>query len=315
MNATNLHRPGITRPLHANATQFGASPLTQKPAPEEGVQALLNYYQQRHPTPPLGSETDIFVRRHPAPDTRFANDADLVHAVNQLVDSMSEKQVQQFSHLFRSLMTSSQTPIGYTLFGDKPMSFVEFDEVRTEELAEPARAWLRFAEKKLPNSNFKLQLKDQSPPNIYIFNKYVFLHAVNKNLPAFKAVLGPNITPDLIFEDIANDRLNVLSKLRSQALYGLLFGLPPEDVLSGDEDNINRDEWKPVTDFDPTANDRRGNRVRLPGALSIRITNPGSMALVESWKQLQPHLQAIVDIQDNRKFLRKMIMPFVRDQG
>jgi len=99
-------------------------------------------------------------------------------------------------------------------------------------------------------------------------------------------------------------------------LYGLLFGLTPEDVQgysSEDGDGLSRGEWKPVTDFDTAPKDY--SRVRVPGALYIKTTNPASMALVESWKKLQPHLQSIVDIQDNHEFLKKMMLPFVREQG
>lgn len=235
--------------------------------------------------------------------------------VEAVLNHMPLAHVRELSLFFRLMMKSRQTPIGYTMFGDKPMSFIECDEVKEFNLMSAYGLWQRYA-RQLPMDNTLLRIARVSPddplPDIYIINKAAFLKTVRDHLDLFKTVLGHNITPERLLDDIMADDSPILSnKLNdSQRLYGLLFGLTPKDTEDADsftsEPGSLPAHMIPVRAFDPSGN-QHYRRVGLPLGLNIHGCNPQSFALVRHWKEQQPFLQQIADIPNDRNFLRTVM--------
>ena len=236
--------------------------------------------------------------------------------VEALLNQMPPDHARELSRFFRLMLKSRQTPIGYTLFGDKPMSFVECDEVMQFRLMPAYALWQHYA-RHLPSENtlFRIMRDDSDDPlpDIYIINKSAFLKTVHRNLDQFKAVLGDDITPKKLLDDIMADESPILrNKLNnSQRLYGLLFGLTPEDTEDADSfmdasAQTLPPHMIPVQHFDPSGN-QNYRRVSLPFALNIHGRKPTSFALVRHWKEQQPYLQQIADIPNDRDFLRTIM--------
>lgn len=228
---------------------------------------------------------------------------------------MAEKDLKKLSHFFRTMMASAQTPIGYTVFGDKPMSFVECDEVEAEHLMRPYRTWKKY-EKQIPMDNlcFRIQREpsdfgEAGEADIFIINKSEFLKTVANHISKFRAVLGNDITPEKLLNDYLNDESLILqNKLNnSEELHGLLFGLTTGDTQDADlpyeEIKILHKYFIDMAKFGPTDN-HHYTKVILPQALGINGANPPSFSLVRKWKAMQPTLQEIVDIKDDRLFLQ-----------
>jgi hypothetical protein len=239
--------------------------------------------------------------------------------VNQILAKMPTQDIQALNYLFRTLMTSEQTPIGYTFFFDKPMSFVEFDEVRNKKLMPAFQIWKKYAAELLPdNVHFRLAYPiDKASayadfPSIYILNKKAFLNKVRQHISDFREMLGHKMTPKTLFDRIMSDEENILHyKLKSsEALYGLLFGLTIADVTMADSR-----VFKAVYKFDaisPAYNNDH-TRVILPQGLSIDRNNQESKKLIDHWQSVQKELQKIVDVKDSVEFLRIMLRKYIDD--
>jgi hypothetical protein len=219
---------------------------------------------------------------------------------------MPDAHVRELSRFFRLMMTSRETPLGYTLFGDKPMSFIEFDEVAERNLMAGYRLWSHYA-KQLPEDNHQFRIQRDGPDDrelsIFLINKAAFLKTVERNLPLFKEVLGDDITPQELLDDIISDESLILhNKLNSsQCLYGLLFGLTPKDVF---QERLSRQvSLIHTAHYDNCADNQNYKRVGLPRALLINSRSPESLSLVRHWKEQQPYLQRLVDTPNDRAFL------------
>jgi hypothetical protein len=226
--------------------------------------------------------------------------------VAQVLHSMPDAHVRELSRFFRLMMTSRQTPLGYTLFVDKPMSFIEFDEVEEQNLMSGYRLWSHYA-KQLPTDNhlFRIQRSNSkdSSPYIFLINKAAFRKTVERNQELFKEILGQGMTPQKLLDDIMRDDSPILkNKLNgSQRLFGLLFGLTPEDVF---EERLSKQDYLiPMAHYDNWADNRNYTRVGLPLALLINSRSPGSLSLVRHWKEKQPYFQQLVDAPNYKAFL------------
>ncbi len=208
-------------------------------------------------------------------------------------------------------MTSNETPIGYTMFGDKPMSFVEFDEIEETGLNTLYPTWQQY-QNQIPSDNLCFRLEkdaddDEATPNIFIINKAEFKKTISMHLDKFQKVLGKNITPERLLDSILSDDSNILeNKLNgSEELLGLLLGLTERDVQQHQLKRAQRSkQFVLLKDkgYEPS-NNNNYRQVVLPQSISLDLADPGSLGLLRHWKLQQPMLQSIVDIQDDRQFL------------
>ena len=206
-------------------------------------------------------------------------------------------------------MTSNETPIGYTMFGDKPMSFVEFDEIEEMGINKLYPTWQQY-QRQIPSDNLCFRLEkyeDEETPNIFIINKAEFKKAVSMHLDKFQKVLGNAITPEKLLDSVLSDDSNILeNKLNgSEELLGLLLGLTERDVQQHQQKRAQRSkQFVLLKDkgYEPS-NNKNYTQVVLPQSISLDLAVPGSLGLLKHWKEQQPMLQRLVDIQNDRQFL------------
>lgn len=136
--------------------------------------------------------------------------------------------------LFEELIRCS--PCGYTLFGDKPMSLIRF-----EENFVLSDFWFKdklklFIHVGLPilkkyNSSFQKcnfivhdELKNKTR-SLYLINKKEFLKTVQSEIRLFRSVLGDSITPEQVLSFVSKEDCCLDDALRGNcALFGILYG-------------------------------------------------------------------------------------------
>jgi hypothetical protein len=153
----------------------------------------------------------------------------------ELLGNLTGEERDLLSHACRELFYDS--PMGYTLFGDKPMSEVCIvarpGDARRHFFLKLELPLIHRYESYLNTSNFVLVLEsDSKNPCLYLVNKKAFLHAVEQNIELFRQVLGPDVTPTSLLNTISNKMCSIHSALaESHLLFGILFGLGVENAL------------------------------------------------------------------------------------
>jgi hypothetical protein len=142
-----------------------------------------------------------------------------------IIKNISNADQKILHRMFRHLILDDQ--FAYTLFGSKPMSHkgVFFDS-DNQNFIENWKIWKKYAAR----SEFQMQnyaIKEKTYPElfeIHFLNKKNVLSCVQKHLPTFKEILGKDITPEKVYQDMttADDVYAILGN--SQILYGILFG-------------------------------------------------------------------------------------------
>ena len=105
------------------------------------------------------------------------------------MENLTYEERELLSHTCKELFYDS--PMGYTLFGDKPMSEVCLvarpGAARRHFFLKLAIPLIRRYESYLNTSNFVLVLEiDSKNPCLYLANKKAFLHAVDRNIELFR---------------------------------------------------------------------------------------------------------------------------------
>jgi hypothetical protein len=135
---------------------------------------------------------------------------------------------------------------GYTIFGDKPVSFETINLNRKLELPETAdymdilhifdkyklkecwQAWEKFSHnlnlKKFTISSYKSSL-DKNYLEFMIINHEAFKKVVKDNIQDFHKVLGSSFTPDQILDEYRKGSGEIFNLIRNHdALFGILLG-------------------------------------------------------------------------------------------
>jgi hypothetical protein len=152
------------------------------------------------------------------------------------IPSLSQEEVEQLKLLFRNLFVYEE--LGYTLFGDKPMSFCFpythkphftskyiFKLYREGDvpLAKALAIWKKIG---LSRDNYSTVVYENSgyPNCIILINKQSFLNTVNKNIDAFKSIYGNAITADAVLERIEGKIINTDELFQQHLLLGIMLG-------------------------------------------------------------------------------------------
>ena len=130
------------------------------------------------------------------------------------------------------------TPVGYTIFGSKPMSFVSGDE----QIPSVASLLRGMAEKQmtfLETKNYLLFLdRTHVSPffcesmSLYVVNKQLFLAVVQKNISLFRQYLGSATTPEGVLRSCSTIPWMFDNALRGKhVLLGILLGFGTQNSL------------------------------------------------------------------------------------
>lgn len=157
-----------------------------------------------------------------------------------VINKSDEKDLEIF---FRTLIYGNH--FGYTLFGDKPISIAGyFVQQPTNNLlaghrtniclGELWKTWGKYASQ--INSKNYLILNEKTGERlgtITLINKRAFLKTVEEHLNDFQAVLGEDMTPKKLMEQIATPNASLFDILhRNEILYGILLGYGKKNALA-----------------------------------------------------------------------------------
>ena len=136
--------------------------------------------------------------------------------------------------LFEQLISNSTC--GYTLFGNKPISFIGFStrfsqsdfwfQDKVKLLINVGLPVLNKYKEKIDNGNFVIHDEQAGEERIIcLINKKAVLDAVRPRIKIFQHYLGSEISPEYVLDLITNEKNNIFNVLNeNSALLGILFG-------------------------------------------------------------------------------------------
>ena len=185
----------------------------------------------------------------------------------ELLQKLSTTERKSLSDLCKKLIFTSE--VGYTLFGDKPISSL-YDSGRfyeDEDLCYFQKHLFTLAqryEKRLNAPQFAIVIEDNFPSRfIYLINKKAFLCTVEQNLSIFRSLLGNNISPSSLLNTVLDKNCGLQKALNeNHVLFGILYGYGVENSLCFDRRSQLDPEsymhgfppWKGIQD--PRVNDK-----------------------------------------------------------
>ncbi len=118
------------------------------------------------------------------------------------IQTIPSEDLEVLDDFFRDLLFFH--PFGYTLFGDKPISFecYDFENLKKPDVFATScrgyKTWEKYAHL-FPNDHYIFLFYEDTIDEIYeltVINKKAFLEIVNKHMEKFAKVFGPEITPE-----------------------------------------------------------------------------------------------------------------------
>lgn len=155
--------------------------------------------------------------------------------VEELLERATSKEREFFLSAFRQLFNTST--LGFTLFGDKPLSVLEIEThpriSRGDFFLNITFPIVRKYKKLLHSPNFVLFIEDGPRySSVYLVNKKAFRNEFQQNIDVFRAILGPESTPETLLHSVLCEGQPFINALKgSHALLGILFGFGRENSL------------------------------------------------------------------------------------
>lgn len=129
------------------------------------------------------------------------------------------------------------SPVGYTLFGDKPLSLIclhhRRNGVRKYFFFNVVLPFFANHQKDLVSSNYAILFEhDITNPFVYVINKRAFVDAVEENISIFRKILGERVSPQTLLDSITSKKFSIEHVLKeNEVLWGILFGYGTENAL------------------------------------------------------------------------------------
>ena len=154
-----------------------------------------------------------------------------------VLSNLTPHENRSLSRICRGLLYSSS--LGYTLFGDKPVSFISiYRESRIDDeqsfFQKSLISILRTCRQPIESACFAIVFEKTSRgEDIYLINKKAFLNAVERNLSLFQTLLEKKLTPQELLQDILQKGL--FEPLQgNHALFGIVLGFGRQNALNFD---------------------------------------------------------------------------------
>jgi FKBP-type peptidyl-prolyl cis-trans isomerase len=150
----------------------------------------------------------------------------------EFIDRLSFEQETIMNDFFQSL---AQSPSGYVLYGNRPMS-VESCDLSTLRLfsgGKPESIALLKGKEFWESLNLNPYNKEfvilftekNSVCEVISINRKAFIQTVKNNLALFRYILGPNVTPENLFQELLASKNQFYDVLKNnKALLGILLG-------------------------------------------------------------------------------------------
>ena len=159
--------------------------------------------------------------------------------LSELSDTLTCEEQSDLKLLFHELFAENE--LGYTLFGDKPMSFC-FPSTSVVSFSTTDRVFKIYKRGTLPIFNalsawdtvkqltncgnyiFSAQEKNGFPESIFLINKARFLCVLNENIDVLKNAYGCKATAESFLSDLINKKIELEELLQQHLLLGILLG-------------------------------------------------------------------------------------------
>lgn len=172
----------------------------------------------------------------------FVVSCSLVFASNNVNDFVKKLSPQQKSLVEEFLYTLVDSPAGYVIYGEKPMSILSMEISPLGFLSEKDRPTLALAkgmefwnELKLITDNKEILLftcEHEQTTSLICINQRVFLQKIEENLPLFRYVLGPLVTPKTLLGTFIRAKNPVQQVLKNnKALLNMLLGTGRQNAI------------------------------------------------------------------------------------
>lgn len=158
----------------------------------------------------------------------------------KLVHSLSQEEERELKLLCHHLF--AQNALGFTLFGDKPMSFcflpTGLPRIATRDdffkiyingqysLVKGVAVWNKLAKKGL-GSNYSLIIYEDNnnyPLVAFFVNKKSFTETFNKNTDVFKKYYGSSVTVESFLADLESKKIPLDTLYNQHLLMGIMLG-------------------------------------------------------------------------------------------
>lgn len=167
----------------------------------------------------------------------------------QVVDHLSVKEKNELKLFFHQIFADN--PLGYTLFGDKPMSFCSLAGCGPCFSTETGRFWAYFDDvvplfgglcswKKISSKireNYLLIIREtrQWPDYVILINKKEFNKQFEQNIDLFKKYYGDKVALESVLAGLANeekcDGISNTPLFQSHLLLGIMLGFGRHNSL------------------------------------------------------------------------------------
>lgn len=165
----------------------------------------------------------------------------------KVIDSLTDYEQGALELFFRTILT--ETSVGYTLYGDKPLSdegfrmegiLLSLSEHRWARMGCLLKVGTRIWEKtglSTLKSNYGIY-KSNRPSygwgHIDFINKQSFMDTINRNLPIFQYALGPMLTYEALLDRFKDPSENLDSIFHAdRVLNGIILGFGTDNALKG----------------------------------------------------------------------------------
>lgn len=154
--------------------------------------------------------------------------------VSEFLDKTPQKDKEELEQLFQDLFNHDN--FGYTLFGDKPVSWATYSTTVFDDQGFPSgrgidswnkwNVWKKYAHS-FPLKHYILIEMPQARigfKEVYFINKCCFIHKVNEHINLFQETFGEDITGAVLLEKIEKNHKLLCFLSSQQTLIGILLG-------------------------------------------------------------------------------------------
>jgi hypothetical protein len=161
--------------------------------------------------------------------------------VKNRLASMQIKDKEELLFFFEEIIINDA--FGYTLTGDKPMSFTTYSTNSKDILRDPSCAFLTQGEALwkqysalFPSKNFVFKFQTfptDDNHQIFLINRKAVIAVVEKNLDLFRQILGNTTTPDKLLEELESNDRKIQEVLKHhEGLFGILLGFGRNNAMA-----------------------------------------------------------------------------------
>ncbi len=161
------------------------------------------------------------------------------NVLSELPDTLTCEEQNGLKLLFHELFAENE--LGYTLFGNKPMSFC-FPSTSVISFSTKDRIFKIYKRGTLPIFNalsawdtvkqftncenyiFITHERNGFPESIFLINKARFLHVLKENTDVLKKTYGCKVTAESFLSDLMNKKIEFEELLQQHLLLGILLG-------------------------------------------------------------------------------------------